>query len=373
MKKKQSRLKKILQTIWPYLLASAGLLAVVFLGSTEKLSDNTADLDMNKIIANNSYVTVDQLSEFYTTATVADSVNLSTASVIRNNYESVSLMQDVGQTDSTKVEKPNIVDVSHLARGVVSYTVEDGDTVAKLASKYDGVTAQDIRWSNNIKSDSEPESGKSILIPTSHGIAYEAKDGDTVESLADKYKSNAQQIILLNDLENDSSIEKGTVLLLPNGTLPEEERPDYVAPSSRSSRSRNSRNSSSSGSNSSYKYSAAYASGNRYAYGWCTWYAWQWRHNNMSGNYDLPSNMGNAYNWARAASAAGFSVNKSPSYGDVFVSSRGYYGHVGIVTSVNSDGTITISDMNGIAGWGRVGTKTIDKSEWGSYNFIHGK
>ena len=370
MKKKESRFKKILRIIWPYFLTSAALFAVVFFGSTEKLSDKTADLDMNKIIANNSYVTVDQLSEFYTTATVADSVNLSTASVIRNNYESVSLMQDVGQTDSTKVEKPNIVDVSHLARGVISYTVEEGDTIDKLASRYEGVTAQDIRWSNGIKSDAQPEVGKSILIPTSHGIAYEAKDGDTAESLATKYKSNAQQIVLLNDLETTSSIEKGTILLLPNGVLPEEERPDYEAPSARSSRSRSS---SSSSSSSSYKYSAAYASGNRYAYGWCTWYAWQWRHNNMPSNYDLPSNMGNAYNWGRAASAAGFKVNKSPAYGAVFVSSRGYYGHVGIVTAVHSDGSITISDMNGVAGWGRVGTTTLTKSEWSAYSFIHGK
>jgi len=147
--------------------------------------------------------------------------------------------------------------------------------------------------------------------------------------------------------------------LLPNGELPETERPEYVAPAVRTG--------------SSYStYRAAYSSGNRYAYGWCTWYAWQWRHDNMPSNYDLPSNMGNAYNWGRAAAAAGYSVNKTPQRGDVFVSGRGYYGHVGIVMSVNGD-SITISDMNGIAGWGRVGTATIDRGTWSSYTFIHGK
>jgi surface antigen len=32
-----------------------------------------------------------------------------------------------------------------------------------------------------------------------------------------------------------------------------------------------------------------------------------------------------------------------------------YLGHVGIVEQVAPDGTMKYSDMNGIAGWGRVG------------------
>ena len=41
--------------------------------------------------------------------------------------------------------------------------------------------------------------------------------------------------------------------------------------------------------------------------------------------------------------------------------------------SVNDDGTITISDMNGIAGWGHVGRKTVPQSVWSGYLFIHSR
>ena len=63
----------------------------------------------------------------------------------------------------------------------------------------------------------------------------------------------------------------------------------------------------------------------------------------------------------------------NPQAGDIFQTNSGYYGHVGIVDSVNADGTITISDMNGRAGWGVVGSYTIGPSEYAKYLFIHGR
>ena len=358
---KKTNLTKILKSGWPYLLAFAGIFAFVLFGSRSKLVSGDETLDMNRIIANNSYVSIDQLSEFYTTASIAETINLATAAVIRTNYESVSIMQDIGQgdTSTSKIVKPVVVDLSHLGRGIVSVTVAEGDTMASIAAKY-GVTTTQIRWSNKLKNENISV-GQTLLVPTSPGIAYTVKSGDTFESVANKYKSGVEEIRVLNDLEDASSLTVGAVILLPDGVLPETERPEYVAPTTTRT-------------GSSYTtYRAAYSSGNRYAYGWCTWYAWQWRHDNMPASYNLPSNMGNAYNWGNAAAAAGFSVNRTPQRGDVFVDRRGYYGHVGIVSSVNSDGTITISDMNGIAGWGRVGSATIDKSAWSQYSFIHGK
>lgn len=354
----KSRNIDLLRGIWPYFVAFLSIFAIVYYGSRNKVTLGSDGLNMESIIANNSFVTVDQLSEFYTTAMVADSINLSTASVIRNNYESVSIIKDTGQSDISHIVKPNIVDVSAIKRGVVSYIVADGDTMESIANKY-GVTTTQIRWSNGLKTDTISV-GQSLLVPTYPGIAYTVKAGENVSGLAEKYKSNANEIRALNDLETNDILTVGAVILLPGGELPETERPEYVAPVVAPVVQ-------------SYTYVGTYTSANRYAYGWCTWYAWQWRTDNMGGNYILPSNMGNAYNWARAAAAAGFVVNKTPAYGAVFQTAGGYYGHVGIVTAVNGDGTITISDMNGIAGWGRVGTSTIGPEKWSQYNFIHGR
>lgn len=356
-KLKPSKIGKIL----PYFVVAAGIFVLAFFGSTSKNPDNTDNEDIKNLILNNSFATVDQISELYTTAAVADDINLATASVIRTNYESVSVAQDIGQDDTSKVSKPNLVDVSHLSRGVVNYTVKEGESMEQIANQYNVNTTQ-IRWSNGLKTE-DVTPGQTLYVPTVPGIAYTVKDGDTVDSVSEKYKSDKQLLIALNDLEKDQTLTPGAVIILPNGELPETERPEYTVANGRSSKYR-------SGAKTSSHYSAVYASGNRYAYGWCTWYAWQWRKDNLGDA--MPSNMGNASSWARSAAGAGYTVSRTPVYGAVFQTAGGsYYGHVGVVTGVNGDGTITISDMNGIAGWGRVGTKTISAEEAARYNYIY--
>lgn len=362
MTSKKSHKFKFLRKNWAYFLMFFAIIAVAFFGSRDK--SNTAEQSMNmaSIAASNYQVSTDQISQFYMVAEVADNLNLASANLASINYTTVAILQQNGQAidESGKIQKPAIIDISDISRGVVNYTVKDGETMEQIAARY-GITADQIRWSNNLKTTSI-SSGQNLLIPSVPGIVYTVKDGDTVESLASKYGSSADQIITVNDLEKDHTLKVNSVILIPSGVLPETERPEYVVPTTNYNTY-----------TTSYHYAASYTSGNRYAYGWCTWYAWQWRHDNMPSNYDLPGNMGNANTWASAASSAGFKVNRTPAYGAVFQTTAGYLGHVGVVTGVNSDGSIVISDMNGIAGWGRVGTKTIPASQVGQYLYIHGR
>ena len=352
---------KVKKNIVPYIVVALGIFALAFFGSWSKSVSTYDNENVQNLIANNSFATVDQISEFYTTAMVADDINLATAPVIRTNYESVSVIQDIGQDETGKMTKPSLVDVSHLSRGVINYTVKEGESLETIAQKYNVSTTQ-IRWSNGLKTD-EVSAGQTLLVPTVPGIAYSVKSGDTVEGLAEKYKSDAQLLIALNDLEKDQTLTPGAILILPNGELPETERPEYVVANGRNGKYH-------SGAATSSHYSAVYASGNKYAYGWCTWYAWQWRKDNLGDA--MPSNMGNASSWARSAAGAGYTVSRTPVYGAVFQTTGGsYYGHVGVVTGVHADGSITISDMNGIAGWGRVGSKTISAAEAARYNYIY--
>lgn len=357
MKDKITQIIALLRENWTYIFMGIAIFVLVFAGSKGKdAQNNTSRLDMQKMITENT-ATADQTFELLATAELADSMSLASSSAIKVNYDTVVMLRQNSQIsdDYGRVSKPITVDVSHLSRGVVSYTVSAGESMESIADKF-GISTDQIRWSNNLKTTALSE-GQNLLIPSVGGIAYTVKEGDTVDSLASKYGSDASQIISYNDLENDSNLSAGMVILLPSGELPETERPEYVAPvvSRRSSTSY------------SYYFNATYSSNNKYAYGWCTWYAWSRRQ-------DLPSNMGNANRWDSAARAAGFLVDKSPSAGAVFqTAGMSYYGHVGIVESVNGDGTITISDMNGTAGWGRVGTRAVPASEWQRWNFIHGK
>src|SRR5690625_2269154 len=86
---------------------------------------------------------------------------------------------------------------------------------------------------------------------------------------------------------------------------------------------------------------------NFYPGGECTWYAFERR---AELGKAVSGSWGDAKNWAGNASAQGLTVNNTPSVGAIIQSpaySNGAYGmgHVGVVESVNGDGSITISEM----------------------------
>ena len=358
-KGKNTALKRI-RRVFPYFAALLLIVAVASFGSKDKFEEHNSNIDMRALAQNNFSASTSQTAELYIVSELASSMQVSTASVITTNYDSLSSASALAANiSSDKIEKPSVVNVGHLAVGVIEYTAQAGDTIAKIANKYTstGVTETMIRWSNNFKASYEPNAGDKIFVPSRAGFVHVVKNGETLHSIASTYHSSVEELIAANSLELSETVEVGARILIPNGELPETERPDYVAPVVK--RTYNTPASSVYA----FGYAAQYAKGNKYAYGWCTWYAWNQRP-------DLPSNMGNARNWGSAARSAGFPVDGSPRAGDVFSSTAGYYGHVGYVTGVSGD-TVSICDMNGTAGWGRVGCRSVSRSEWGGWSFIH--
>ncbi|TBW80178.1 COG3942 and LysM peptidoglycan-binding domain-containing protein [Staphylococcus warneri] len=112
-------------------------------------------------------------------------------------------------------------------------------------------------------------------------------------------------------------------------------------------------------------------SGNLYNYGNCTYYAFNRR---AELGKPIGSLWGDAGSWAVNARNAGFTVNNIPVAGAVFQSNPGTngsggYGHIGVVESVNSNGTVTVSEMNWNGGFNVKSYRTITNP--GSYNYIH--
>ena len=99
------------------------------------------------------------------------------------------------------------------------------------------------------------------------------------------------------------------------------------------------------------------SAGNTYFKGYCTWYAKERRP-------DLPNMLGNGGQWVASASAQGYATGSDPRVGAVAESP----GHVAYVESVNGDGTITISEMNGVAGFGAVGSRNVPANQ---YRYIY--
>lgn len=355
---KWERIKQIL----PYILTAGFTIALVAVGSINKGTSGTT-LSLDSFAKSNYDISVDQLTEMYVVADLSDALNLASASDVASNYVVTTSMYDAGQTATGKLEKPSITNIN-VSRGVVEHVVQGGESAETIAAKY-GISADQVRWSNNLKANEIPV-GTVLHLPSVPGIVYTVKSGDTVESIAARYGSTAAEITALNDLE-ESGVAEGAMIVIRNGVLPETERPEYVAP----------RRASTTYSTTTYRYSylgsasdrqniqVIYPRFNGAGGGQCVNWASYMRP-------DLGAlRLGNARDWARGAAASGYSVNRTPSAGAIFQTSSGWYGHVGYVEAVNADGSITVTEMNyGYVPY-RVIRSIIPAGSVGNFNYIH--
>ena len=300
--------------------------------------------------AKSKTASVDELTAANAVTNLAETAELPSAGDLRESETSLTIKKNLSQNDAEVITKPDIVkpDTS-AARGISSYVTKEGDTMESIAKKFK-ISSQTLRWANNTTSDAV-EPNKTLVVPLVDGVVYTVKDGDTAQSLAEKYKTSAERVVLYNDIDDGAKLSTGSRIVLPGGELPENERPGYVAPRSRSYGSR------------SRSWLTA-SVGNRYAAGNCTWYVYERR---LQLGRPIGSFWGNANTWATSARAAGFVVNNTPAPGAIFQTTAGYYGHVGIVERVEN-GVVYVSDMN-YAGYGISTHRTLNGV--GGYLYIH--
>ena len=114
-----------------------------------------------------------------------------------------------------------------------TYTVKPGDTLYGISNQY-GVSVTDLAELNGIKG-SNLAVGTVLKIPTSSGVnpnnmfMYTVKSGDTLYKIATKYNTTPQKIIDLNYLPN-TNIVPGQVLRIPETYTKEEDMylPNYT-------------------------------------------------------------------------------------------------------------------------------------------------
>lgn len=304
-------------------------------------------------------VALDQISSADIAANIAVAVGLPEANQVRNQADSRNALVAIAVSDDVIVNKPQIVTNettgSQGRKDISEYVVNDGDSVQTVAEKYN-VSSDSIRWSNGITGD-KLTSGKTIMVPPKNrnGLVYKVTEADTLDKLAEKYKTTKEKIVTFNDFELSTGLPINEYIFIPDG----EKAPDPVPVNNNY------------GSNFVFvgKITAQFGS-NGYANGYCTWWAAERR---AQLGAPIPSNLGNAITWVSIAQSLGYETGDSPRNGAVvwFRFPATYAGHVAIVESVNEDGSFEISEMNGRAGWGNVGRYTIPASETGNYRFIY--
>ena len=188
---------------------------------------------------------------------------------------------------------------------------------------------------------------------TPEPLKHTVVPGDSLIKIGEQYQVEWTRIFDKNlDILNPDTINPGQTLLIPTADeqLAKRELPQFV-PAQVITTASTRRTVTTS-----VRQSNGGVAGNTYTPGYCTWYA-------KNKRPDLPNRMGNASSWVSSAAAQGFTTGSIPQVGAI-----GQQGnHVVYVESVNSDGTVTVSEMNW-SGLFVVSTRTVPA---GNFRYIY--
>ena len=104
----------------------------------------------------------------------------------------------------------------------IHYRVSRGDAMLAIADNFQ-IKYESILYINK-QLDDNPHSlkpGMELIIPPVDGLYYEWKDGDTFETVAEKFDANADDIITFpgNNVDlTDPKIDPGTLMMIPGGS-----------------------------------------------------------------------------------------------------------------------------------------------------------
>lgn len=206
------------------------------------------------------------------------------------------------------------VEVETATSKNVKLTINIGDTLTEIAATY-GTTVDDIVAANAIADPNLVAIGQEIEVTDNRDATQSqtAPDYGQLRSAADAF------------------INPPAPVVTTTATVP-------FSPAAASARTR----------------VVSGSAGNSYAWGNCTWYV-------KERKPYIPNMLGNGgYGWVGNMAAAGYASGSAPRAGAIGVEA----GHVVVVESVNSDGTVNISEMNYAGGLGMIHYRTAPASEF---------
>lgn len=328
----------------------------------------------SSVAVNSNNKIIDKAIASNIASTVAQEVHLAVAPSIISHADNLTAQDSIKEDGSgLALQKPQVIATKDQAsKPVIQYKVKKSDSLASIATKFK-VSEISIRWSNDVDPGAEPPAGSTLAIPSVDGIVYQVKSGDSIDKIASKYGSDKTMIVSFNDIEL-SGIKPGQLLVIPDGSLPDAERPGYQAPSTNTSYavvSSGATGNVNGGDSWFIRTGTPMYSGNKYFFGNCTAYAFDRR---VELGLRVSGNWGNAAEWSYNASAEGYKVDNTPAVGAIIQTGAGWFGHVGVVEKLLPNGDIQISEMNyygGNGGFNIVNGRTILAGSVGNFSYIH--
>lgn len=97
------------------------------------------------------------------------------------------------------------------------YEVKKGDSLATVAKLF-GVSKNTIIWANDLKSQTIKPGEILVILPMT-GIKHNIKKGDTIKSIAKKYKADEGDISKFNGIGDGAELAIGETILVPDGEI----------------------------------------------------------------------------------------------------------------------------------------------------------
>lgn len=126
----------------------------------------------------------------------------------------------ISQGNSTKLSRtvnPNI------KFNLFSHVVLSGDRLEDIAARY-SVEVDTIKWANLDRINQYTNAikvGDTLYIPELNGVVYEAKEGDTLDSILQKTNGDRFQVVEINQLAYQGfQVRVGQKIMVPGGRLP---------------------------------------------------------------------------------------------------------------------------------------------------------
>jgi len=336
---------------------------------------------------------------------------IANANLFENNQEQLAINSSFIQGDdgvSYEINLDNVnVNVDDNNNGIIEYTVQNWDTLLKVAGVF-WTTVSSIQKENNLKKN-DLEAGQVLKVSNQvDGIVYTIESKTNVLVFANKYNLNLQDLMTLNYVQDETELftpgqeifvnitkdkayelwllQKPVPVVIPKSTITY--RPTINKSGKVITKTIKKTTSIASSEDESdvvdtkgtiiSKWTYTKKIKNGFAVGYCTWYAAIISPNIFpyinETTQDRPFG-GDARQWCANAKKAGLRVGSKPSVGAVIVYSklRSSAGHVGkVINYYPDDGKMIIRDMNYVGKF--VVTERRENTDNGAIScYIYGK
>jgi len=199
----------------------------LFLGSSSLLFTKIASGKEGEVVREGLSSQGNNLINLDSSFTYSQAVRVDGSSILRKEKEGSGRSSALALVDnnvvainspSSSAQITSALVANSLSRrqGIINYTVQKGDNLAKIAKKFN-ISLNTILSSNNLSLKSVIRPGQKLIILPVSGIRYQIHRGDTLSGIAKKYHSSVAKIVVFNNLKNATSIRAGQIIIIPGG------------------------------------------------------------------------------------------------------------------------------------------------------------